>query len=206
MQHSQSIIRRLAEIYTLSDCKDPLARSVHLPHAYSTLRYARLLWGNELPDSLAIAAFAHDRDRIFEADVVKKSDFPPTLEGVWKYKGATAKKGAKLLCKDLKRLLPAPMVDDIAYLVLRHEEGGERKDTILLEKSDSTKTYNLNYGADILREADALSFFDFMQLYEQHRGQEETGIKTKYSFERLGSKSFAVLNEKRPDLVLEYLK
>lgn len=204
MQNSQTIIKHLAEIYGLSDCKDPLAKSVHLPHAYSTLRYARLLWDDELPDSLAVAAFAHDRDRIFEADALKKSDFPPTLEGLWKYKSATAKKGANLLRQDLQSL-PAPIVDDITYLVLHHEEGGERRDSILMEKPDSTKTYNLNYAADILREADALSFFDILHLYEQHRGKAETKTKIKYSLARLGSKSLPVLNEKHPDLVREYL-
>ena len=206
MQNSQSIIKYIAELYRLSDCRDPLARRVHLPHAYSTLNYARLLYGTQLPDSLAIASFAHDRDRIFEADFVKKSDFSPTLDGVRKYKQTTAHKGAKLLRKDLKGLLPAGMVDDITYLVEHHELGGERNNEILLDKPDSTKTYNLNYGADVLREADALSFFDFLPLYLQHRGKEETNVKMKYSFERLGSKGLTVLYQQHPNLAsrLEY--
>ena len=200
MQSNQNIIEHLAGIYKLSDCSDPLHRATHLPHAYATLRCARLFYGGQLPDSLAVAAFAHDRDRIFQADA-RTINSSADLRSYKAHKDASAEKSAELLRADLKGMLPEKLINDIAFLVERHERGGDRKNWRLIFVPDSSGIYNLNYGADVIREADALSFFNgVFDLYTHYRGPEETRRKIQFSFERLSKKGRRIFAAQDPVL------
>ncbi|MBI4146844.1 hypothetical protein HY489_05925 [Candidatus Woesearchaeota archaeon] len=172
--------------YQKAEPADPLYNATNLPHAAGTLKHAGTAYKGALPVSLAIAAFAHDRSRLSKNET-------PAEHAYEEHKNETARQSATVLRNELTGKLPDGIVGDIVFVVERHERGGDRKNGRLAVTPDSTGTYNLNEGAEVLRTADALSFFDHADTYRQHRGKEATARKIAYSTTRLGDQGRKLL-------------
>jgi HD superfamily phosphodiesterase len=125
-----------------------------------------LYWVKKIkPDaslSLQISALAHDIERGV-APRYKSGDF----EDHGEYKKVHSEKGAKIIGKILeKHNIDNKTIDEVKELVRLHETGG-------------------NVNADILMDADSISFFDNnLEFYYSYKGLEGTLRQIDYKFKR----------------------
>ncbi len=132
-------------------------------HSKNTLEWLLRLKPNA-DDALKIAALGHDIERAVEKRKVRREDY----ENYDEFKNAHALNSAKILaeimtaCNTGKRL-----ADDILFLVRHHENGGTR-------------------CADILRDADSISFFHVnLPYYFIRNGLEETKKRCLWGYKKL---------------------
>ena len=139
-------------------------------HADNTL-YWLLRLKPDADVALQLAALGHDIDRA-SPDKVRRQDFSDYDS----FKAAHARHGAEILEALLRRHgIPDALVERTGELVRRHEVGGTP-------------------DADILKDADSLSYFDTnLPLYLQREGEEEALRRSLWGIQRLSASALALL-------------
>lgn len=138
-------------------------------HALNTKEWVLRLFpwaGNELQ----LAAVAHDLERAVPELKIKRENFPDYES----FKKAHAQNSARIAAKIFSsyQLLPQEK-ERILFLITHHEFG-----------------YKEDPEAMILKDADALSFFEVNLLYyAQRNSEEETLWRTKWGYSRLSEKA-----------------
>ena len=142
-------------------------------HSKNTLEWLLRL-KPDADDALKIAALGHDIERAVEKRKVRREDY----ENYDELKNAHALNSAKILteimtaCNTDKRL-----ADDILFLVRHHENGGTTR-------------------ADILRDADSISFFHVnLPYYFTRNGLEDTKKRWLWGFKKLSKDMQKVVAE-----------
>ncbi len=142
--------------------------STDLEHARTALKWVLKL-KPDADDALQVAALAHDIERAYQGeDKVDEKDFAD----YWEYKKVHASRGAEITVAILeKHGFDAEFVGKVKKLIINHEIGGY-------------------YEADILRDADSVSFFEenfdgFLQRY----GKEESKFKADLMFNRMSEET-----------------
>lgn len=135
-------------------------------HAENTLEWLLRL-APDTDDSLRIAALGHDIERAVEARKVRRSDFPDYDS----FKAAHAHNCSKILREIMSECrVPRSIADEVCRLVRRHEVGGDPR-------------------ADLLKDADSISFFDVnLPLYDKRNSREETLRRCAWGYQRLSKK------------------
>ncbi len=148
--------RRILEVIAGSEVPEDPA------HAENTLEWLLRLQPGADP-ALRLAALGHDIDRA-TPDRVRREAF----DDYDAFKAAHARRGAELLGRILEGCGVAPEVTrEACRLVALHEVGGDPR-------------------ADLLREADSLSFFEVnLPLYHAREGDEETLRRCRWGVARL---------------------
>ncbi|MFQ5672692.1 MAG: DUF4202 family protein [Nitrospinales bacterium] len=135
-------------------------------HAENTLEWLLKLAPTAGP-ALRLAALAHDIDRAVEARKVQRGDFADYDA----FKAAHARNGAKILREILNHCrVPRTIAEEACRLVTLHEVGGDAP-------------------SDLLRDADAISYFDVnLPHYFARHGWEETRARCLWGYRRLSQK------------------
>lgn len=155
MEVSLELKKKILNILRKSDL------DLEAEHAENTFEWVLKL----KPDAsvaLQIAALGHDLERGRE-NRFKSEDFEDHAE----YKKAHSEEGARILRKLLeKHNLNKETIDEACRLVELHEVGGTE-------------------DADILRDADSISFFDNnLEFYIKYKGIDGAKKQVQYKFER----------------------
>ncbi len=145
-------------------------------HAENTLEWLLRLHPGADP-ALRLAALAHDIERA-RPDRLRREDF----DAYDAFKAAHAREGARILGDLLRECgVEEAVVREACRLVERHESGGDAR-------------------ADLLREADSLSFFEVnLPLYHAREGDAETLRRCRWGVARLSRRGRAVLAGRLPD-------
>lgn len=136
-------------------------------HAENTLMWLLKL-KPDADEALQIAALGHDIERAIEERKVRREDFSDYDA----FKAAHAENGAVILREIMKscEVSDPDLIDEVCRLVLCHEVGGDPR-------------------ADLLKDADSISFFDVnLLLYFERNGPEETKRRILWGFQRLSSR------------------
>ena len=139
-------------------------------HADNTLHWLLQL-KPDADTALQLAALGHDIDRA-SPDKVRRQDFADYDS----FKAAHARHSAEILEELLKRHgIPDATVERTCELVRRHEVGGTP-------------------DADILKDADSLSYFDTnLPLYLRREGEEEALRRSIWGLQRLSGDALSFL-------------
>lgn len=159
----------------------------------------------QTPDALKVAGWYHDCDRLFPERKVNTKE--ADVEEYKKLKGSHAENCTNIF-EELLPNLPPKFVNDVKFLIKRHEIGGDRENGKLIEKTDEfTNKYNLNLAADILCEADGLAWFEVISpSYVKWAKPDRLKEKTKFSYKKLTDVGLKHLKkEKLPHKVREIL-
>ncbi len=141
-------------------------------HAENTLAWLLRL-APEADAALRIAALAHDIDRALpEGERVRRADF----DDYDAFKAAHARNGARVLEDILRECgAPEPLIREACRLVALHEFGGDPR-------------------ANLLRDADSLSFYDTnLPLYLAREGEAEALRRARWGYKRLSPRARALL-------------
>jgi hypothetical protein len=157
-------------------------------HFFEIINIVTWLWAekekSELPTALKIAALCHDVDRIYPKREVNTKNCSKSDYVVRKMLHSA--NSALLFCENNSEL-PKSLLDDISYLIFRHEIGGDKdKNGVIFNKKDEfTNSYNLNLAANYLFYADKICFF-YTSIYEyKKRGKERLKYKIEFSLKGL---------------------
>ncbi len=142
-------------------------------HAENTLEWLLRL-EPEADEALQIAALGHDIERAIESRKVQRADFADYDT----FKAAHARNSAIILKEVMDACGVAPdIVKKVYRLVCRHEVGGGER-------------------ADLLRDADGISYFDVnLPLYYERNGWEETKWRCVWGYRRLSPKMRQVIED-----------
>jgi len=157
MDNIDCVKKRIEEIINTSPVpEDPI-------HSKNTLEWLLRL-KPDADEALQIAALGHDIERAIEERKVRREDYQNYDE----FKRAHASNSAKILAEIMKECtISKELADDSSYLVFHHETGGTR-------------------DADILRDADGISFFHVnLAYYFIRNGIEETKRRCLWGYRRL---------------------
>lgn len=145
-------------------------------HAENTLAWLLRL-DPRADTALRIAALAHDIERA-RPDRLRREAF----EDYDTFKAAHAEAGARILREVLEECGVAPeIVEEACRLVRLHECGGDAR-------------------ADLLREADSLSFFEVnLPLYHAREGEAEALRRCRWGVARLSERGKRLLARRLPD-------
>jgi len=157
MDNIDCVKKRIEQIIKKSPVpEDPI-------HSKNTLEWLLRLHP-DADEALQIAALGHDIERAIEERKVRREDYQNYDE----FKGAHASNSAKILAEIMKDCtISKELADDSFYLVFHHETGGTRH-------------------ADILRDADSISFFHVnLPYYFIRNGVEETKRRCLWGYRRL---------------------
>lgn len=173
-------------------------------------RLWELKYSKECPKALIIAGLYHDFDRVF----LKEHSNDPDIKTDRRTVDTTSIKSAEYTVSHVKKVLhPAncaaifedynpklveELKSDISYLIKRHEIGGDRdEEDILVDVMDShTNSYDLGAAAEVLCEADGLSFFNvIIYSYINGRPMEKVKQKIKFSYEKLSKEGKQLVRE-----------
>lgn len=173
MSKFRSVKEEIEKILENSDCANPTDREKDSTHSRLVLKWVlKLKPGAD--EALQIAALGHDIDRAIEKRRVKKENF----KDYEKYKKEHAKESAKIICEILKKHdFEENFINKVKFLVESHEVGGSKE-------------------AEILKEADSLTFFSFdISYYLKDRGSKKTKEKVRFMYERLSEKARKMVNQ-----------
>lgn len=159
--------KRLGAIIAGSDVPEDLA------HAENTLVWL-LRIEPRASRALRIAAFAHDVERAFKYKKVHRIDF----DDFDAFKAAHASNSANILMEILTEYgIDSATSAEACSLVELHETGG-------------------NIQADLLRDADSISYFDVnLPLYYQREGWAETKRRSVWGYQRLSPRGKGIVNK-----------
>ena len=155
-----------------------------LPHAENTLVWLLRL-DPRASQALRIAAFAHDIERAIENKKVLRLDY----DDFDAFKASHASNSANILMEILTECdIESATSAEACSLVVLHETGG-------------------NAQADILRDADSISYFDVnLPLYYQREGWEETKRRSIWGYQRLSKRGKEIVKKlKHTDEILTRL-
>ncbi|NIA10036.1 MAG: DUF4202 family protein [Nitrospiraceae bacterium] len=132
-------------------------------HSKNTLEWLLKL-KPDADEALKIAALGHDIERAIEKQKVRRKDYRSYDE----FKKAHALNSAKILKEIMEECnVRKELVDDVFFLVSRHEIGGDRR-------------------VDVLRDADSISFFHVnLPYYLVRNGVEETKRRCLWGYKKL---------------------
>jgi hypothetical protein len=175
------------------------------------LRLVDEIWNkrfnSDCPEALLIAALYHDVDRVFP---IAHSDDPNIKTGrrmfdsrsipdhLYGHKNGLKEQNHPTNCseifKDYNPDIPENLLSDIMFLIQRHESGGE--DVSGSRKDFETDSFLLADAADVLKEADGLSFFDvILPSYVKDKPKERVLRKIDYSHRKLSSEGVEIVSE-----------
>lgn len=137
--------------------------SEDLIHAKNTLEWLLKL-KPDADEALKIAVLGHDIERAIEHRKVKRKDYRNYDE----FKEAHALNSARILEEIMKECnVRRELIDDVCFLVSHHEIGGNKR-------------------ADVLRDADSISFFHVnLPYYFVRNGIEETKKRCLWGYKKL---------------------
>ena len=168
MNSLERVERRIAKVISGSTVpEDP-------EHSRNTLEWLLKL-DPRADTALRIAALGHDIDRAVETHKVQRADFTDYDA----FKAAHARNSASILLEILTDcgIEDEALVREIERLVCAHEVGGDPR-------------------ADLLRDADSLSYFDVnLPLYYARNGWEETRRRCAWGYQRLSESAKARVAE-----------
>ncbi len=132
-------------------------------HAENTLLWLLHL-NPQADEALKIAALGHDIERALLDEKVRREDYPDYD----RFKQAHAENSARIIGRILDDCgVEESLCDDIRRLVERHETGGDPR-------------------SDLLKEADAISFFDVnLPEYHHRMGRKESLRRCLWGWKRL---------------------
>ncbi|MGB3341199.1 MAG: DUF4202 family protein [bacterium] len=132
-------------------------------HSKNTKKWALKL-DPKIDIALQIASFGHDIERSIEERKIKRENFTDYNE----FKKAHSQNSATILQEILlKYSISRGFIDKVVNLVLLHEFGGTLE-------------------ANILKNADSISFFDVnLPFYFQRNSEKETAFRMKWGYEKL---------------------
>jgi len=147
------------------------------PHSKNTKDWVIKLFP-EADFALQIAALGHDIERSIKEKKIRREEYSDYN----KFKEAHSHNSAKIMKKILQKYKTDPnIIDKVTYLIKNHEFGG-------------------NPEADILKNADSISFFDVnLQRYFLRNTKEETYFRIKWGFEKLSKRARSIVNKFRYD-------
>ena len=163
----ECIAKRIEEIISGSIFpEDPV-------HSKDTLKWL-LVMKPDADEALQIAALGHDIERGYETDRVLKENYELYNE----YKATHALNSAKILKEELEECgADEKLTEDVYWLVSRHEWGGDER-------------------ADLLREADTISFFhNNLSYYFRRHTHDESLSKCRWCFDRLSVEGKAIVRK-----------
>lgn len=140
-------------------------------HAENTVEWVKRIYP-KADEGLLLAALAHDIERAIAEKKVKRSDF----SNYDKFKEAHATNSARIV-QEIMTLhgINNEFSNDVQQLVRLHEKGG-------------------NFRADILRDADALSFFEInLPFYFEREGYDNTLKRCLWGYKRISPKNRELL-------------
>lgn len=147
------------------------------------------------PDAPVIAGWYHDFDRVFVEIRVATWDVDKNR---YRDKKIEHSKNSALIFAEWNPLLPPPLMKDVQYLIEKAETGGEKtQDGRYIDILDSfTRSYNLNQAADIISEADGISFFKtIIYSYAKWASPERLENKVKFSFNKLSQEGKSIVRD-----------
>ena len=139
----------------------------------TSTRYWVLKLKPDANEELQIAALAHDIERAVPRDFIK-------FESYEKHKEYHSKRSAEIISELMKRHgFKQKSIEKVKGLVILHEVGG-------------------NEEADILRDADSLSFFEHnIYYYYKNHDKERTKFKINYMYSRCSQKAKNLIKKMR---------
>ena len=142
-------------------------------HSKNTLKWLLKL-KPDADEGLKMAALGHDIERAIDGKKVRRDDYGNYDE----FKDAHAKNSADILAEIMKGCnINDKLADDIFFLVRHHETGGDER-------------------ANVLRDADAISFFHVnLPYYFIRSGAEETKRRYLWGYRKLSDKLKSVVTK-----------
>jgi len=159
MDEIDCVKKKIEEIIEKSSVpEDPL-------HSKNTLEWLLKL-KPDADEALKVAALGHDIERAIEERKVKREDFSSFDE----FKKAHALNSARIMAEIVKDYtISNELAEDIFSLVAHHETGG-------------------NERAEVLKEADTISYFDVnLPLYYARHSVEETKRRVLWGYKKLSA-------------------
>lgn len=159
MDDIDCVKKKIEEIIEKSSVpEDPL-------HSKNTLEWLLKL-KPDADEALKVAALGHDIERAIEERKVKREDFSSFDE----FKKAHALNSARIMAEIVKDYtISNELAEDIFSLVAHHETGG-------------------NERAEVLKEADTISYFDVnLPLYYARHSVEETKRRVLWGYKKLSA-------------------
>lgn len=219
--HAETIELHRTQLRSEEYIKDRIANSTsgtidHL-HAEVTSSLAADFAGqNGLPayavEALRLAGHLHDSERSFPGRMVRGEEKvrkdPAKYREFKKLHARQSMETVKALALNCGCTDPGfdSFIDDIRYLVLRHEIGGDRKaaeenkeSTLLFKVSELYPEINLNMLADHLMDADSLAYFyaNVLTYWEEcGRDMESLENKVHFMYDRMGPAARRMLQER----------
>ena len=143
------------------------------PHSKNTKDWVIKLFP-EADFALQIAALGHDIERSIKEKKIKREEYSDYN----KFKEAHSCNSAKIMRKILQKYkIDSNIVNKVTYLIENHEVGG-------------------NQEADILKDADSISFFDVnLPKYFLRNTKEETYFRIKWGFNKLSKRARSIVNK-----------
>src|SRR3989338_2063636 len=174
------------------------------------------LWGRKYdpacPIALVIAARYHDFDRVFplghsvdlgirtKRRMIDTKSLPDSGYSDNHIKTVVHPKNCAAIFRDYNPDFPQTLQRDVSFLIERHEVGAEIEGGKFVRGMDEfTGRFCLNQAADVLCEADGLSFFS-VNIYSYVKGRAPGRVREKIRF------SFSKLSAQGQDLArgMEY--
>lgn len=166
-----------------------------LSHGKVTRRIVDGLMGGNSPKILRVAALYHDIERDYPKRVNTSNC---RSEDYLARKMLHSMNSVKTFIIYFAKEYPESIIEDITFLISRHEIGGDRNENgDLIYEPDSTGKYNLNKLADILSWADKLTFFEIEIEQYSKRGNEKLKNKILFSLENLPEKIIKMIFNKK---------
>ncbi|MFT4249988.1 MAG: NUDIX hydrolase [Candidatus Woesearchaeota archaeon] len=196
-----SVISSFTEVFN----KTTLS-SFERSHALAVANHLSFVVENqEVPAALLAAALFHDIDRSVPVSVQTKNCSDDEYA---QRKLLHAARSAYVATK-LLRFLDESLLDDIFFLISRHETGGdtETRGDLLFDFDTYTKTYNLHEAANSLYWADKLAFFS--QSIHEYAQRERSVVerKIRYSLQHLPRKVLnKILSFTYPEEISSFIK
>ncbi len=155
---------------------------------------------------LRTAGHFHDSDRSFpETMIPGEEKIRHDPEAYRKYKKLHAENSSKRAADLIKKAAdsgfysPKGFLEDLSYLIVRHEIGGQKENSInCILPSKVEPNLNLNALTDIVTDADSLSYFDANILTNwEECGKDKIllGNKVHFMYDRMSKKSQKELRE-----------
>ena len=163
----------LSAEYLQSRISNPTTGTIDHIHAEITAATAvklgmKLGYGGYAIELVRTAGHLHDSDRSFPhkmtmGEVEARHDPEAYQEHKKEHARNSSLRAQELLDQALNNgyFFPVEFTNDLRYLILRHELGGEKQDgRNLLRQSEIEQPLNLNDLADVVTDADSLAYFD----------------------------------------------
>lgn len=163
MMDGRASFRRIRSVVLRLMAASPISTDAR--HALATLRWVRRL-KPDYDSALAIAALGHDLDRPVTG--ISESTNLARNADLGEFKRRHARRSARILSVILEAHgCTAALIARVSRIVEAHEFGGDA-------------------DANVLRDADSLSFFDNnIDVYLRRNGVEKTKRKIRFMYERL---------------------